>query len=95
MTSEESTEDRTPFDLAFDDALTHLAGCRMAYDDDPRDPERVTALAAARDRLEEARKAMNAERDRLGLSPRKLPESAVRKIEGEPMHLWQAIQQEG
>lgn len=87
--------ERTPFDDAFDEAFSHLAECRIAYEDSPRDPDVVDSLAAARDRLEEARKVMEAERDRLGLTPRRLPPSPVVKIEGESMHLWQSIQQEG
>ena len=86
---------RTAFDDAFDEAFSHLAQCRIAYEESPRDATLVDALAQARDQLEQARRAMDAERQRLGLSPRRLPPSPVVKIEGQAMHLWQSIQQEG
>ncbi len=64
--------DRLPFDAAFDSAFAHLSACRVAYEDDPRDPARFAALGAAREALEEARVRMNTERERLGLQPRKV-----------------------
>jgi hypothetical protein len=51
----------------FDAAFRTLAAARIAYEDQPRDPDTIAALGAARIRLDEARSAMRAERERLGL----------------------------
>ncbi len=81
----------SPFDRAFDLAFGHLATCRMAYEDDPRNPDNIAALGAARISLEEARITMNAERIRLGLQPRRLRKVQPTKIEGQPFEYWQTI----
>ena len=55
--------------LEFDTAFRKLAAARGAYEDQPRDPERIAALGAARVLLDEARTTMHDERRRLGLKP--------------------------
>jgi len=52
----------------FEAAFGDLAAARIAYEDQPRNPERIAALGAARVRLDEARAAMEDERRRLGLA---------------------------
>lgn len=51
----------------FDSAFRELAAARIAYEDEPRDPQRIAALSAARTRLEAARREMHDERTRLGI----------------------------
>ncbi len=63
-------EDRSSeLTLEFDHAFRNLAAARAAYEDQPRDPERIAALGAARVLLDEARTTMEDERRRLGLKP--------------------------
>ena len=93
------TSDDLPLDAAFDAAFDHLSACRIAYEDDPRDPERFRRLADARAALEDARVRMNGERERLGLAPRKvtlppMPHVAIDQDRG-TRHEWQTIQGEG
>ena len=82
-------------DEQFDEAFGHLSECRVAYEDDPRDPELFTRLAAARIALEDARKEMEDERTRLGLEP---PKWAIRNkpqanVDGLQIRgLWSSIQ---
>lgn len=59
------SELKQDFDAAFD----RLAAARIAYEDQPRDPDRIAALGAARVQLDRARAAMDDERQRLGLDP--------------------------
>ncbi|MCP3933992.1 MAG: hypothetical protein GY708_01320 [Actinomycetia bacterium] len=83
---------RIALDDAFDEAFQHLAECRIAYEDNPRDPSTVEALSAARLRLDESRKAMDLERVRLGLAPRKLPVRSRETADGPaPMAEWQRL----
>lgn len=74
MTSTDDPDALRSLDQAFDSAFAELSECRAAYEDDPRNPERIAALGEARIRLEDARKAMRAERTRLGLELRVTPE---------------------
>lgn len=94
-----SDGDALPLDDEFDAAFDHLSACRIAYDDDPRDPERFRRLADARAALDDARVRMNAERERLGLAPRQvnLPPAPHVDIDADrgPRHEWQTIQGEG
>lgn len=53
------------FDVAFD----RLAVARLAYEDQPRDPDRIAALGAARAHLDQSRAAMDDERQRMRLMP--------------------------
>ncbi len=92
------SSDDLPLDGAFDAAFEHLSACRIAYEDDPRDPDRFRQLADARAALEDARVRMNGERERLGLEPRKValpPMPHVDLGEDGPRHEWQTIQGEG
>lgn len=78
-------------DDTFEEALSHLARCRMAYEDDPRDPNRVDALGAARIRLDDARAAMSVERERLLRTPVPQPPRSPRRTDSEPLKLWQGV----
>lgn len=94
-----ATSDDLPVDAAFDAAFDHLAATRIAYEDDPRDPDRFRQLADARAALEDARVRMNGERRRLGLEPRQvtlppMPHVDIDQDRG-PRHEWQTIQGEG
>ena len=77
---------------AFDEAFQHLADCRVAWEEDPRDPACIDALGRARVALEAARKAMRAERERLGgvadREPRVADESHV---DADQRGSWQGI----
>ncbi len=73
---------RIALDDAFDEAFQHLAECRVAYEDNPRDPSTVEALSAARLRLDEARKVMDVERVRLGPASRELPARSRETTDG-------------
>ena len=77
-------------DAAFDEAFEDLSRCRIEYEDDPRDPERIERLGAARIRLEEARAAMRAERQRLGLELRVTPEvdDLLARFDGDATPRW-------
>jgi len=90
MPSNDQPDQESALDREFDVAFTHLSECRIAYEDDPRNPENIAALGAARIHLEDARKAMNAERVRLGLQPRRVPTPRAARIEGEPLRTWQS-----
>ncbi|MEE9415541.1 MAG: hypothetical protein V3V01_09670, partial [Acidimicrobiales bacterium] len=72
MSSSDGSRPPLELDRAFDQAFTYLAECRIAYEDNPRDPQRIELLGAARASLEDARTAMNDERVRLGLEPRQV-----------------------
>jgi hypothetical protein len=70
----------------FDAALRKLASARAAYEDEPRDPQRISALGAARTLLDEARSAMDGERRRLGLgAPWRVPPTPVDQIQPPPL----------
>lgn len=72
--------------LEFDVALRELASARAAYEDEPRDPQRIAALGAARTLLDEARSAMADERRRLGLgTPWKVAPAAVERVQPPPL----------
>jgi len=82
-------------DEEFDEAFGHLSACRIAYEDDPRDPARFAQLASARMMLEDSRKAMEDERARLGLEPpkwaqRNQPNSQTDQLQ--VRGLWSSIQ---
>lgn len=81
-----------PLDRAFDEALEHLSACRVAWEEDPRDPDRIARLGAARAALEDARVAMNEERVRLGLEPRvvRVPDFPLR-VDSDGSEGWQGI----
>ncbi len=82
-------------DDKFDEAFGHLSACRIAYEDDPRDPALFTQLASARIALEDSRKAMEGERARLGLEPPKWAQRNQPKSEGDQLQvrgLWSSIQ---
>lgn len=81
--------DHLEFDAAFDAAFAHLSECRIAYEDDPRDPARFAALGAARAALEDARVRMNAERDRLGLEPRHVHLPPASHADADDRETWQ------
>lgn len=85
---------RLPFDQAFDDAFAHLSECRVAYEEDPRDPKRIAALGAARVALDEARVHMRAERRRLGLEPREVKLPPMPKVDSDGLDDWQGIYQD-
>ena len=89
------SESQSVLDHAFDMAFSHLSACRIAYEDDPRDPVHIAALGAARGALEDARTAMSDERRRLGFKPRSHRVAKVRKVEGEGPKLWQTARIEG
>lgn len=90
-----TSDDRRPLDPAFDAAFTHLAGCRVAYEEHPRDLAAYRRLADARAALDDARSGMRAARARLGLDRRRVATPAV-PPEGEPVrHGWQTIHGEG
>lgn len=59
-------------DAAFDKAFDHLSECRQKFEDDPRNPDVLSALGAARAALEDARNEMREERKRLGYEGSKL-----------------------
>lgn len=70
----------------FDAALRSLSQARAAYEDEPRSPDRVAALGAARVRLDEARAAMDDERRRLGLeAPWRVVPAPVDHVEPPPL----------
>jgi hypothetical protein len=85
--------DRLPFDEAFDEAFSHLMTCRADYEANPRDPSAFTALGQARARLEDARNAMNEERQRLGLSAREVHVPPPLLVDSEGQADWQGTQQ--
>lgn len=58
--------DSSALDEAFEKAFEHLSECRIAWENDPRDPACIDALGRARAALEDARTAMREERERLG-----------------------------
>lgn len=93
MPSEDGSAALRQLDQAFDEAFEELSDCRVAYEENPRDPERIAALGEARAKLEDARKAMRAERTRLGLEYRVTPEvdDMLARFDGEGMHRWQGI----
>lgn len=86
-----SDETKLPFDLAFDEAFEQLSQCRVAYEEDPRDPARIAALGAARAQLEEARVQMRAERRRLGLEPREVKLPPMPRVDSDGFEDWQGI----
>ncbi len=70
----------------FDVALRDLSSARAAYEDEPRDPQRIAALGAARTLLDEARSAMDVERRRLGFgSPWRVVPADVERIQPPPL----------
>lgn len=70
----------------FDAALRSLSQARIADEDEPRHPDRVTALGAARVRLDEPRAAMDDERSRLGLdAPWRVVPAPVDQVEVPPL----------
>ena len=79
------------FSEEFEAAFSELSAARIAWEDDPRDAALIARLGAARIRLEEARTAM---KDVLGTIHYEDPNvhRPFAKIEGEPMKLWQTIQ---
>jgi hypothetical protein len=81
--------DHHSFDAAFDAAFAHLTECRIAYEDDPRDPALFAALGAARAALEDARIHMTAERSRLGLEPRTVHIPPAGRADAEDRETWQ------
>ncbi len=87
-------ESRLPFDQAFDEAFDHLSTCRVAYEDDPRNPARRAALGRARIALEEARVHRRAERERLGLSPREVKLPPMPRVDSDGFEDWQGIYQD-
>lgn len=71
----------------FDTALRDLSSARAAYEDEPRNPERIAALGAARKRLDDARSTMDEERRRLGLGePWRLAPATTKG--GRPPPVW-------
>jgi hypothetical protein len=71
----------------FDAALRDLSLARAAYEDEPRHPEQIAVLGAARKRLDDARSAMGEERQRLGLGePWRLAPAATEG--GRPPPVW-------
>jgi hypothetical protein len=87
--------ERLPVDDEFDRAFEHLADCRIAYEDDPRDPELFARLGRARAALEDARVRMRAERERLGLPHRNVQLPPAPHFDAERRAEWQTIQGEG
>ena len=70
----------------FDAAFRDLSAARVAYEDQPRDPDVVAALGTARIRLDEARAAMRAERERLGLEePWRVEPAKVAGVDAPPL----------
>lgn len=70
----------------FDAAFSDLAAARLAYEDQPRDPEMIDALGAARTHLDEARSAMHDERLRLGLEePWRVQAAPIEGIAAPPL----------
>ena len=94
MASDENDPRVLALDTAFNQAFEHLSSCRVAYEDDPRDPERFARLGAARIALDDARKEMNEERRRLGLTPRETHIVEGSRTDGESRGDWQGIYQE-
>ena len=86
--------DRLPFDDAFDDAFQHLLSCRSTYEANPRDPAAFASLGEARAKLEDARTAMNAERERLGLAPRQVNLPPVPHVDSDGREEWQGVYQD-
>lgn len=78
-------------DEVFEEALKELTAARVAYEDDPRDPERIARLGAARIKLEAARIAMREERRRLGLEPDPIIDQRVDKADADARPLWQGL----
>ena len=91
---EQANGHEVPSELSaeFDAAFAELAAARIAYEDDPRDPDRIARLGAARDRLEAARTAIDAVRAEMGEVSSENPERPFSKVDGEGMGLWQSIQ---
>ncbi|NNC78682.1 MAG: hypothetical protein HKN94_00900 [Acidimicrobiales bacterium] len=78
-------------DVAFDDALKELASSRIAYEEDPRDPQRIERLGRARVKLDESRRAMRTERERLGLEGDVVVDRLIERADLEPMPQWQGL----
>lgn len=78
-------------DDVFEEALKELTAARVAYEDDPRDPDLVARLGAARIKLEEARRAMREERRRLGLERDPKIDKRVDKADADARSLWQGL----
>lgn len=82
MSDEPSIELTQEFDAAFRD----LASARAAYEDEPRSPQLIAALGAARIQLDDARSAMDDERRKLGLgTPWRLVPAEVDGVRPPPL----------
>jgi len=78
-------------DEVFEEALKDLTSARVAYEDDPRDPNLIARLGAARVKLEKARRAMREERRRLGLERDPIIDQRVDKADADARSLWQGL----
>jgi hypothetical protein len=78
-------------DEIFNAALEELSAARVAYEDDPRNPDHIARLGRARVVLEAARADMRAERIRLGLEPDPELDKLIAKADAEPRPLWQGL----
>jgi len=81
----------SPLDVAFDDALKELASSRIAYEEDPRDPQRIERLGRARVKLDDSRRDMRIERERLGLEGGVAVDRRIERADLEPMPQWQGL----